>query len=320
MIYTQRQLRLFMAIVDEGSLNRAAQVVNITQPTLSRLMAEMERKLGQRLFERNAKGMLPTAAGELLIPYARLILHEMDAADEALQALHGLQRGTVRVGAVATVARSILPPAIGQLLAQSPGLRVTLLEGPDDQIVAALLQRKIDVMITTAMPRTEGISAIRECPYDDTYATFCAADHPLAKRPVVTLTDVLDQRWTMPAAGATPRVLLDRILAEQARTAPTIAIETTSIDVMISCVAKTDLLGWLPRPLLNNAISGGLIRLLHVPELELRRRFFIYRRDRGLLPAPARELLKFIPLSPSGADQAGEGGEEPLARGAASAM
>lgn len=305
MIYTQRQLRLFMAIVDEGSLNRAAQVVNMTQPTLSRLMADMERKLGQRLFERHAKGMSPTAAGELLIPYARLILHEMEAADEALRALGGLQRGTVRVGAVATVARSVLPTALAQLLSQSPGLRVTLLEGPDDQIVAALLQRKIDLMITTSLPPTEGVGVIRQCPYEDAYAVFCAANHPLADR-AVNLDEVLEQHWTMPAAGAAPRELFDRILAAEGRRAPTVAIETTSIDAMIKCVAKTQLLGWLPRPLLTSAVADGVIRLLDVPALDLRRSFFIYRRDRGLLPAPARELLKLIPVHPDSAAGDGE--------------
>lgn len=319
MIYNQRQLRLFMAIIDAGSLNRAAQLVNMTQPTLSRLVAEMERKLGQRLFERNAKGMLPTAAGELLIPYARLILHEMDAADEALQALRGLQRGTVRVGAVATIARTILPPAMAQLLAQSPGLRVTLLEAPDDQIVAALLQRKIDVMIGGALPPTEGVSVMSECVYDNTYTVFCGADHPLAKRQVVTLADVLDQRWTMPAPGATPRQLFDGILAAQAKSGPAVAIETTSVEAMIGFVVEAELLGWLPRPLLTNAVGSGLIRFLHVPELELRRQLFIYRRDRGLLPAPVRELLKFIPSSASRDHRASEGGEEPLTVGAASA-
>lgn len=319
MIYNQRQLRLFMAIIDEGSLNRAAQVVNMTQPTLSRLVAEMERKLGQRLFERNAKGMLPTAAGELLIPYARLILHEMDQADEALQALRGLQRGAVRVGAVAAIARTILPPAVAQLLAQSPGLRVSLLEAPDDQIVTALLQRKIDVMFSGALPPTEGVSIMSECIFDNAFTVFCSADHPLAKRQAVTLADVLDERWTMPAPGATPRQLFDGIWAAQAKGCANVAIETTAVEAMIGFVVKAGLLGWLPRPLLTDAVSSGLIRLLHVPELELRRQVFIYRRDRGLLPAPVRELLKFIPSSPSRDYLASEGEEKRRARGAASA-
>lgn len=318
MIYNQRQLRAFLAIIDQGSLNRAAQNINMTQPTLSRLVADMERKLGQRLFERSAKGMLATAAGDLLTPYARLILDEIDAAHESLQALRGLQRGVVRIGAVATIARSILPSATAALLAQSPGLRVTMIEGPDDHLIDALLQRRIDMMIVAAMPPTEGISIVRECPYDDSYTAFCAAGHPLAERTAVTLADVLEQRWTMPGVGGTPRQLFDGILAEHGMSGPTVSIETAAVDAMISFVAKTDLLGWLPRPLLANALGTGQIKVLSVPELELRRRFYIYRRDRGLLPAPARELLKFIPSSPM-QDQAAVGDAELVTSGAASA-
>lgn len=299
MIYDQRQLRAFLAIIEQGSLNRAAANVHMTQPTLSRLLADMERRLGQRLFERNAKGMAPTPAGDILIPYARMILHEMDAADEALQALRGLKRGSVRVGAVATIARSILPLAIGQLLDKLPGLRITLIEGPDDILVTALLQRKIDIMITAALPRIDGVSIVHECSYDDIYSVFCAHDHHLATRPSVTLDDVLEQHWALPQNGATPRELFSSLLAQEGKSLPTVAVEAASLDATISFVAKTRLLGWLPRPLLAQAMAAGLVRPLHVPELALQRRFFIYRRDQGLLPAPARELLTLIPCKPS---------------------
>lgn len=299
MINSLRQLRMFMAIVDEGSLNQAARVLNTTQPTLSRLVSELESKLGERLFERNAKGMLPTAAGELLIPYARLVLHEMGAADEALKAFQGLQRGTARIGAVATIARSILPQAIANLLAQSPGLRVSMHEGPDDQLVTALLQRKVDAIIAGALQGMEGITVIRDCLYEDTYAVFCGSKHPLAKRKDVTFNEIMQQSWTLPAIGATQRQLFDRLLAEKGVSPPTVAIEAASADAIINCVARTQLLGWLPYPLIKTATAGGLVQRLHVPELELSRQFFIYRRDRGLLPAPARELLKFIRSSTS---------------------
>lgn len=299
MIYDQRQLRSFLAIVDQGSLNRAAKSIHMTQPTLSRLLADMERRLGQRLFERSAKGMIPTPAGELLIPYAQMILHEMNSADEALQALRGLKTGWARIGAVATIARSILPPVIAQLLDRSPGLRVSLIEGRDDQVIAALLQRKIDLMIAAAIPPTEGISIIQECPYDDIFTVFCAADNPLATQPIVTLADVLNQHWALPAKGATPRELIDNLFAAEGKGLPTVAIEVASLDATVSLVAKTQLLGWLPRPLLMMAMGTGLVRPLDVRELALRRQFFIYRRDRGILPAPARELLKLFPSGPS---------------------
>lgn len=300
MTYDHRQLRSFLAIVDRGSLNRAAQSLHMTQPTLSRLLAEMELKLGQRLFERSPKGMIPTQAGEVLIPHARLILHEMGVADDALGALGGLRRGTVRVGALATIARSILPHAVAQLLASSPGLSVSLLEQPDDRLTAALLQREIDVMITAMLPPTEGIAVIRECKYDDKISVFCAADHPLAKQSHVKLADVFDQRWVMPARGATPRQLFDQLMAQLGQGVCDVVVETSSLEAMVSFVANSTLLGWLPLPLLSQALSAGIIKLLDIPELELRRRFFIYRRDRGIFPAPAKELLRFIsPVSDS---------------------
>lgn len=300
MTYDHRQLRSFLAIVDRGSLNRAAQSLHMTQPTLSRLLAEMELKLGQRLFERSPKGMIPTQAGEVLIPHARLILHEMGVADDALGALGGLRRGTVRVGALATIARSILPHAVAQLLASSPGLSVSLLEQPDDRLTAALLQREIDVMITAMLPPTEGIAVIRECKYDDKISVFCAADHPLTKQSHVKLVDVFDQRWVMPARGATPRQLFDQLMAQLGQGVCDVVVETSSLEAMVSFVANSMLLGWLPLPLLSQALSAGIIKLLDIPELELRRRFFIYRRDRGIFPAPAKELLRFIsPVSDS---------------------
>jgi DNA-binding transcriptional LysR family regulator len=237
-----------------------------------------------------------------------MILHEMDSADEALQALRGLKRGSVRVGAVATVARSILPPAVAQLLANLPGLRITLMEGPDDFLVTALLQRKVDVMITAALPPIEGIAILNECSYDDVYSVFCAAEHDLATESNVTLDQVLDQDWALPHSGATPRELFTSLLAQNGKGAPSIAVEAASPDATISLVAKTRLLGWLPRPLLTQALDANHIRLLYVPELSLRRRFFIYRRDHGLLPGPARELLKLIPCETANTQAAGQEG------------
>lgn len=303
MIDDVRQLRVFLSIIEEGSLNRAANTIHLTQPTLSRLLADMERRLGQKLFERSSKGMIPTPAGELLIPYAQVILHEMSSADEALQGLRGLKSGSARIGAVATIARTILPPVVARLFDRSPGLRVSLMESRDNELVGALLQRKIDLMIAAAIPPTEGIRLIQECPYDDVFTAFCAADHALATQEVVTLADVLKEHWVLPPKGATPRDLFDGLVAAKESHAPTVAIEVMSPDATISLVAKTRVLGWLPRPLLMTAISSGLVRALPVPELAMSRRFFIYRRDRGLLPAPALELLKLFPVAGQPADE-----------------
>ena len=294
--FDYRELRAFVAIAEYGSLGRAAAVVHISQPGLSRILAALENRLSQRLFERAAKGMLLTAAGETFLPHAKLLLFESQQAEESLDALRGLRRGRIRVGAVAAVARSILPQAVALLLQTVPGLKIELLERPDDQLLAALLGRDIDLMICAAVPTHEDISLVAECRYGDVYAAYCRSHHPLPKRGGVSLQRVLAEHWVMPPVGTTPRQLFEETIARHGESPPDVAMETGSLDAMTAFVAHTNLLGWLPRPLLAHIEAAGRIRILEVKELAVSRRFFVYRRSRGLLPSAVLPLLDALPL------------------------
>ena len=296
MAFDRRELRAFLAVLDAGSLGRAAEFVHLSQPALSRLIQAMEVRFGQPLFERQTRGMQATPAGEVLAPHARLLLAEMDMATDALEALRGVKRGVVRLGAVAAVSRSVIPDSIAALLEVAPDLRVEVLEAPDDRLVAALLGREIDLMIASDLPRDETFRPIAECRFDDVYSVFCSTRHPLATQHDAGLDHVLAERWVMPREGTTPRVLLEQILHRADRSMPVISVESGSPDAMVAYVARTKLLGWLPRPLLAAEHNRGKIHLLPVKELPLTRRFFAYQRRRGLLPAAVVELLKVLPL------------------------
>jgi DNA-binding transcriptional LysR family regulator len=78
---------------------------------------------------------------------------------------------------------------------------------------------------------------------------------------------------------------------------PVIAVETNSVGAQLSFVAKGRLLGWLPHPLIESELASGAVGLLTISELTLHRRFFVYRRRRGSLPAAARQMLQFLPLA-----------------------
>lgn len=294
--YGDRKLSAFLAVVDGGSLGRAAQMVNMTQPTLSRLIKEMELRFGLPLFERHSKGMVLTAAGESFVPHARLLLFEMEQATETIDALKGLRRGTVRLGAVAAVTRSIVPKAVARLLKDAPALRIDMMEATDGALADALASRRIDLMIAAELPVHEDIMAVAECRFDDVYTVFCSASHPLARRGDVDLDRVLAESWTMPKPGSTPRELFERLIHKAGRNLPVIAVETGSVGAQLSFVAHGRLLGWLPHPLIESELAGGAVRLLTISELTIHRRFFVYRRRRGLLPAAARQMLQFLPL------------------------
>lgn len=297
MTFDERKLRAFLAVVDCRSLGRAALAANMTQPTLSRLIQDMETRLGLPLFERHTKGMALTPAGEAFVPHARLLLFEMEQAACSIDALKGLRRGTVRIGAVAAVTRSIIPRAAAKLLKEAPGLRIDMVEATDSELVDALAGRRIDLMIAAEIPPHDDILPVAECRFDDVYSVFCTVDHPIAAATDIDLDRVLQERWVMPKPGNTPRSLFENLIRRAGRALPVIAIETGSVGAQISFVAQSMLLGWLPQPLIASDLKSGAVALLAIEELTIQRRFFLYRRRGGLLPEAAQHLMRLLPLA-----------------------
>src|SRR5437762_3912504 len=115
MTFDLRQLKAFTTIVASGSLGRAADALHVTQPALSRTIKRLEDELGAPLFERHAKGMQLTAVGSALLPHATLLQREAEHAREEIDAMRGLAKGTIKVGAVGSIACLVLPLAVGRV-------------------------------------------------------------------------------------------------------------------------------------------------------------------------------------------------------------
>ena len=293
----ERQLRGFLAVAETGSLGRAARQVNLTQPSLSRQIQSMEDRLGQQLFERGTRGMALTAAGELLLPHARHLLFEMQNTRDELAALRGLKRGTVRVGAVVAVLRTLVAETVGKMLQAAPSLKVELLEGVNDELLDALLTRQVDLVVTAGALSHPELRTMGTCDYRDRFAVFAARHHPLPDTPSVAA--VLAQGWVMPPRGSTPRVTFEALDDRLAMPRPRIAVETTSVETMIAVAARSDLLCWLPEPLLAAHLANGTLRRIDLPQFVTERRFLLYRRDGGLLPDAAREFIKHFRFEPT---------------------
>ncbi|MFM2370456.1 MAG: hypothetical protein RIS85_178, partial [Pseudomonadota bacterium] len=288
MDFDERQLRAFLAIAETGSLGRAARVANLTQPSLSRLVKGMEDRLGHPLFDRGGKGMALTAAGDLLATHARHIVSEMQATRDELDALRGLKRGVVRIGAVAAVMRTLVAQTVGTLLAQAPGLRVELVEAVDGELLDALVTRRVDLVVAASPLDHAEVVQIGPGAYRDRFAVFGAAAHPLPPSP--GLAAVLAYDWVMPAQTFTPRTTFERIVRAHDLPVPDVAVEAASVEAMIAVCAHSNLLCWLPEPLLAAHVASGTMRRIDVPELAMERGFLLHRRRAGLLPEAARRF------------------------------
>jgi DNA-binding transcriptional LysR family regulator len=289
-----RQLRAFLAIVQTGSLGRAAQELHLTQPALSRVVKQMESQLRVQLFERRTTGMELTTFGKALLPYATHLTEEADLAIEEINVRLGLGRGTLRIGMVASAATVVLPSLLDRFHKQWPNLKLQIVEAVEDKLAAALVNNDIDVVLSGPIPETEEIMQVCEHRFSDRSVVIASATHPIHERRKVSLADLLELPWVMPSTDAEPRKRFDELIHQLGAEPPRVAVETRSPATIKAVVAQTRFLGWLPEPLFAAEQAAGLIRTVCCEEMVLPRRFFVYRRRRNFMAPPLQQFLQAV--------------------------
>ncbi|WP_028998971.1 LysR family transcriptional regulator [Azohydromonas australica] len=294
MPYDLQQLQAFVTIIEAGSLGRAAVALNVTQPALSRTVKRLEDHVGAPLFERHSKGMQLTDFGHALLPHATLLLRESEVAVEEINAMRGLAKGTIRVGAVGSLAGLTLPQAIDNVLQMWPNLHVHMVEGVWDRLAEALIKHEIDLALGVAVPDTDEIAAIKDCQWEDCSYIVAAMDHPLRREPDLRLADVVDLRWTTTPKGTAPYEHMAQVFAANGLGMPEITVETRSVTMLKSLVVRSGFLSWFPEPMYDSESQAGLMGALHIPGASGMRTLTAFRRRHGILPGPAVKLLEAL--------------------------
>ena len=289
-----RQLRAFLAVVQTGSLGRAAESLHLTQPALSRLVKQMETQLRVQLFERRTTGMELTSFGEALLPYAEHLIEETQLAIEEINVRLGLGRGTVRIGAVASAAVMVLPALLEKIHTAWPNLQLHIMEAVEDRLAIALADNDIDVALSGSIPESDAVMRVAEHKFIDRSRVIAATNHPLQQREHLTVHDLAGQSWIMPSADAEPRKQFNALIEQHSATPPLVAVETRSPSTIKAVVAQTRLLGWLPEPLFAAEEAAGLIRPLPCPDLICERHFFVHRRRRNFMAPPVAQFLQAL--------------------------
>ncbi|MDD3765374.1 MAG: LysR family transcriptional regulator [Nevskiales bacterium] len=145
-----RQLRYFAAIVEEGSLSRAAERLHVSQPPLSTHLKALEQELGVTLLERGNRGVTPTAAGTLFYEEVRAVLTRLEQARGLVRQVHRGDVGTLSVGFVSIADYSLLPPALKQFRHDYPLVEVQLQELTTDAQIRELRAGRLDLAIGLA--------------------------------------------------------------------------------------------------------------------------------------------------------------------------
>jgi len=142
-----RQLSLLQAIDRHRTLSRVAAEMQLSQPAITKALHEVEDIFGSTLFERSSRGLVPTAAGDAVLHYARRWLAELEATTRVLTSLEAGRSGRLRLGFTQQVPQQLMSAALTHLLDRSPRISVMVREGTTDELVAGLVARELDCAI-----------------------------------------------------------------------------------------------------------------------------------------------------------------------------
>lgn len=177
------QLEYLVALADEGSFTKAAERALVAQPSLSQQIQKLEREIGQPLFDRLPRGVVPTEAGQRLIEHARRILAELRDAKRRAGELRDQVAGALAVGAIPTVAPFLLPAVARRFLVHYPDVRLELVEDVTARLLERVEQGVLDLALMSSADAPS--SVLLETIGREALLLLLPARHQLAKRKTV---------------------------------------------------------------------------------------------------------------------------------------
>jgi DNA-binding transcriptional LysR family regulator len=283
----------FQAITEAGSLRQAAERLNITQPALSRSLAQLEEAYGQPLLERHARGVRPTSFGKRLLANISRLTRDWELMELDLASGGRLAEGLLRISAGPLWSAVVLPAAISELHRQYPNLVVELGHGrADDLVLPALMEARIDVSFGGLQGAEQASDALVVQEFTTVWDRVIARHgHPIQTRPPHDYAALHDYPWIVYSNDPIYEAQTLHSIVERTGISPRIRVRSNSLLAIMRLLREGDYLCILP----DAAIIGAMGNELGPAPVDLGRRLTrtgaIYRSAIAGYP-PLQELLR----------------------------
>ena len=288
-----RHLHTFVAVAQQGTLGRAAETLNLSQPALSKTLNELEQLTGTRLFERGRLGAQLTLVGEQFLTHAVKVLDALNTAGQALNRKEGLNSDIVRIGALPTAALGILPSVIGQFHQQQKDITLQVATMNNTMLLAGLKSGEFDIGIGR-MSDPELMSGLNyELLFLESLKLVVRPGHPLLQE-TVTLSRVMEWPVVVSPKGTLPRQNAETLLQSQGCKIPSGCIETLSASLSRQLTVDYDYVWFVPSGAVKDDLRRGLLAALPVPTQGAGEPIGILTRVDATLTAGTQTLLSAI--------------------------
>ena len=280
------RLKVFRAVVDQGSFSKAARSIHLSQPTVSSHIKDVEAHYGCRLLDRFEKKVVPTRAGELLYQYAGRLLTIYEETEAALAATQGVVRGRLAIGGSTIPSVYFLPEVIGRFSKDYPDVCVALKTGDTRQITNEVTEGLLELGVVGA--RSTDKRLVQKKIMDDELRVIVPAAHPWAGRRRIGLDDLVRAPFIIRERGSGTLTAIEEKLAKAGLSSRglNIVAELGGTEAVIQGVRHGIGVSIVSLLAVRQAEAAGLIRTVAVTGLALTREFYAIRR-KGRTETPA---------------------------------
>jgi DNA-binding transcriptional LysR family regulator len=289
-----RQLALLSALGQTRNLHRAAEMLHLAQPSATKMLQDLERNFGFSLFDRMSRGIQPTEMGLEVIDFATRLLADLDRFSEHLDSRREGGPGQLVLGAVVAAMPEIVAHAIAELNLREPRLAIRILGESNEDIIAMLLQRKIDI----ALGRFSATLLSRDVDFEqlghEKLLVVVRKGHPLARETTIELRDLMDLTWILQPSLSMARQIVNREFDHGGVAAPCHIIECGSILATLQMLQKIDGVTTLPESIVRTYLDTDVLVTLPIDFAPRLPPFGLLTRRGGTLTPAAREFIRLV--------------------------
>src|SRR6478735_6706698 len=197
-----QDLHVLMAVVQAGSMNKAAALLNTGQSAISRSIADLEHTIGVRLLDRNPQGVEPTQYGRALLDGGAAVFDDLRQALKTIEFLADPTAGEVRIGSSALMAASFVSAVIERLSRRYPRITFHLVTGHVEALHRELSKHDVDLVIARRFGPIVDERLDFEFLFDDSFIVAAGVNHPFARRRKIELAELVNEDWVLPPPGS----------------------------------------------------------------------------------------------------------------------
>lgn len=288
---TIRQLEVFLAIAHAQSFSRAAERIQLSQPTLSEHMKELEEELGVPLFVRHSRSVSLTESGRVFEDYATRVVATLAAGRQAIAELGGLKRGSLVVGASTTPGTYVLPARIAKFRDEYPGITVALRIANSRAVEERVRDGEVDLAVIGGHVLGPSERCVAAGILDE-LQLIVPPNHPV-KDASLSPARLARERLLIREEGSATRQATERALREAGVTFRP-AMELDHTETIKRAVMAGLGVAFVSRYAVEDEVRSGRLRALPVQRMKIRRHFHVIHDERRPPSASARAFISFL--------------------------